>query len=545
MHDSLPIAATFALLLAAPLHAQCDGDLLLPPDPQPEHFFAFSLAVDGPLAVAGAQGDDDQGDFAGSVHVLEQRGGAWSVTEELYASDAAADRYFGREVALSGEHLVALSGATERLHVFERSAGVWSEVATIDPPPAFPASDWFGDALALEDDLLVVGDWGNTANGTWSGVVHVYRASAGAWALEDTLTHAQAESGDRFGYDVSVSNGRVLVGAPGARTAPVERRGAGFVFERVAGAWTETAFLPGDARHDGFGWSAALSGDTAVLGAPFGPGNGDNEGGAIVLDEVAGSWSEVAHLSSGTDVYTQYGNEVALDGDRLTLLAPGEAVLADPSNQVLTWGVAYLFERGSGGWDQVGRRTGRVGGSVGYGLALDGDRLLVRETAENGVHTWTFGPHLVTSFCFCDVAGCHNEDPLAGCKNATGVGAHLAACGSTSVSQDDLVLAATDVVPQQFSILIMGRDAVPRSYFGNGWLCIGDADALRRYHVEQATSGGRVDYGPGIVNESLGFPPSGQILAGATWCFQLWYRDPGACGTGSNATNALAVTFAD
>ena len=52
--------------------------------------------------------------------------------------------------------------------------------------------------------------------------------------------------------------------------------------------------------------------------------------------------------------------------------------------------------------------------------------------------------------------------------------------------------------------------------------------------------------GPGIVSTSLNFAnPLGHIMAGTTYAFQAWYRDPngGPCGQTANASNALAVTF--
>ncbi|MFT5051246.1 MAG: hypothetical protein ACI8QZ_002657 [Chlamydiales bacterium] len=53
----------------------------------------------------------------------------------------------------------------------------------------------------------------------------------------------------------------------------------------------------------------------------------------------------------------------------------------------------------------------------------------------------------------------------------------------------------------------------------------------------------------GNVSRQLDFtaPPvvagPGQILPGASWNFQFWFRDQTAGGTGFNLTDGLAVTF--
>ncbi|MFT4542387.1 MAG: hypothetical protein ACI841_001516 [Planctomycetota bacterium] len=52
-----------------------------------------------------------------------------------------------------------------------------------------------------------------------------------------------------------------------------------------------------------------------------------------------------------------------------------------------------------------------------------------------------------------------------------------------------------------------------------------------------------IDIVLGVVADAK-LPASGQIVAGATWNFQGWFRDPaGPCGFAFKLTNALSVTF--
>ena len=89
----------------------------------------------------------------------------------------------------------------------------------------------------------------------------------------------------------------------------------------------------------------------------------------------------------------------------------------------------------------------------------------------------------------------------------------------------------------------MGPSQVPATAFGDGLRCVGGT--LRRFPVVAANAAGTADIGPGLVAASGAlFPPAGTIVAGSTWSFQHWYRDPGGpCGTGYSVTNAVAVTF--
>jgi hypothetical protein len=151
----------------------------------------------------------------------------------------------------------------------------------------------------------------------------------------------------------------------------------------------------------------------------------------------------------------------------------------------------------------------------------------------------------IREYCDCPAASapCSNAGTGTGCANSTGVGAHLYFTGTSRVSVDDLELHADGVPPNKFGIFYMaaGQVAVP---LGDGLRCAG-AGSTFRYSVQNSGPGGLLDAGPGIVATSCtNFPAAGCITAGATWNFQLWYRDPGGpCGNGFNWSNGLEVQF--
>ena len=149
-------------------------------------------------------------------------------------------------------------------------------------------------------------------------------------------------------------------------------------------------------------------------------------------------------------------------------------------------------------------------------------------------------------YCHCDTsAPCGNEDPGAGCANQSGDGAVMSVCGSSTITDDDLVIRVENVSPQQFGLVFMGpgQQQVP---FGNGQLCVGPGGlGVFRYPARNAGFAGVISEGPGLVAYSqASFGVFGTITPGQTWNFQGWYRDPfGPCGTSFNLSNAVAVTF--
>ena len=71
---------------------------------------------------------------------------------------------------------------------------------------------------------------------------------------------------DYFGYSVAISGTTLVVGSPGfAKDA-----GRAYVFTDTAGGWHQAVELKGSdtATSDYFGYSVAVSGTTALVGAP-------------------------------------------------------------------------------------------------------------------------------------------------------------------------------------------------------------------------------------------------------------------------------------
>ena len=138
-------------------------------DAQADDFFGNSVSVSGDIAVVGGQGEDSGGSFAGAAYVFSRNlGGAenWGEVKKLVASDAAADDIFGITVAVDGD--VAIVGAdredsggtnTGAAYLFSRDEGGadnWGELIKLTASDA-QDQDEFGNAVALNGDAAVVG----------------------------------------------------------------------------------------------------------------------------------------------------------------------------------------------------------------------------------------------------------------------------------------------------------------------------------------------------------------------------------------------------
>jgi hypothetical protein len=240
--------------------------------------------------------------------------------------------------------------------------------------------DEFGRAVALAGDTALVGAPEHGAAGLdGAGAAYVSTRTGEAWAQQALLLAADAAPWDAFGAAVAISGDTALVGAPGRANGADEEAGAAYVFARTDGVWTQQAqLLASDAAAlDSFGAAVALSGNTAVIGAPYHTVSGDVEAGAAyVFTRTGATWTEQAVLTAADPGAGDWlGTSVAVDGDTALAGADGRGA-----------GAAYVFTRSGAAWAQQGvlQGAGAVDGDFfGASVALHGDVALVGAPAHD------------------------------------------------------------------------------------------------------------------------------------------------------------------
>ncbi len=201
-------------------------------------------------------------------------------------------------------------------------------------PATADAGDHVGIAVDLDGDTAIVGAWLDDDLGLDVGAAFLYDTTdPRAPALIAELAPVAPSVATYFGYDVAIDGGLALVGAWGADDEGYAT-GSVCVFDAATGQRL-ARFTADDARADrGFGWSVALDGDLALVGAI-------GDGGAAYLFDLSDPEAPVqlAKLLPTDDGNTfEFGFDVALSGDRALVGAPG-----DRTNGVDA-GAAFVFD---------------------------------------------------------------------------------------------------------------------------------------------------------------------------------------------------------
>jgi hypothetical protein len=314
--------------------------------------FGISVSISGDTVVVGAHFDDDNGFNSGSAYVFERdEGGAgnWGEVTKLTAFDGADVDVFGVCVSISGDTLVVgarNNNSNGSAYVFERDAGgagTWGQVAKLTASDG-AAYDYFGTAVSISGDTVVIGADGDEDSGYMSGSAYLFERPVTGWAdMTETakLTASDGAEEDGLGYSISISSDTVIAGARG--DAP---GGSAYLFEKPVTGWenmTETAKLTASdgAWWDDFGNSVSISGDTVVVAAFLDDDAGDASGSAYQFERDEGgpgNWGQVTKLSaSDGSAGDMFGNWVSVSGDTLVVGAWWDDDNGDAS------GSAYVF----------------------------------------------------------------------------------------------------------------------------------------------------------------------------------------------------------
>ncbi len=319
--------------------------------------FGYSVALSGDTALIGARFDDDDvnGLESGSAYVFTRSGTIWSQQAKLTAADGAARDWFGVRVAISGDTAVVTADADDddvngvesgSVYVFTRSGTTWSLQAKLTAADGAPV-DLFGYSVALSGDTAVFGAKfdDDDVNGVDSGSAYVFIRSGTTWSQQSKLIAADGAPGDEFGYSVALSGDTAVITA-NADDDDINGvdSGSAYVFTRSGTSWSQQAKLTAadGAVGDEFGYSVAIAGDTVVITADADDDdvNGVDSGSAYVFVRSGTTWSQKARLTAADGAAgDQFGGRVAISGDTALI---GARLVNDDVNGVDS-GAAYVF----------------------------------------------------------------------------------------------------------------------------------------------------------------------------------------------------------
>ena len=234
--------------------------------------------------------------------------------------------------------------------------------------PNGKSSDLFGFSVALSGDLLLVGTPYEDSAALDAGAAYVFVRTNGTWTFEQKLVAPDFGAARWFGYSVAIDGDKAIVGAPQADGSMLGA-GSAYVFSRSNGMWTLVSKIvasdgkPGDM----FGQAVDIAGNSLLVGCPKSDTKGADAGAAYVFLANGSAYVEQKKLlstdSKGGD---HFGAAVAMNGETAVVGAPEADLFGMDS------GAAYVFFREGNLWSQQKKLISPNGAAGdGFGWAVD------------------------------------------------------------------------------------------------------------------------------------------------------------------------------
>ena len=328
---------------------------------------------------------------ASALFVLTGVAAAQSPQGSLTGSTILTNEMFGSSVAIDGD--TAIIGAIFHegvginsgvAYIFERTGTTWSESVELLSSDE-DEDDRFGWSSALSGDLAVVSARYNADAGYGSGSAYVFERVAGVWSETAKLVASEEKNNDFFGNSITVDGNTIVVGSTGQDGVQFDS-GAAYVFEKVGGVWTQTSILKSDSPQMGDNLGSRLSLNDAdgylAVSARGIDGVAANVGGVFVYERVGGVWSQAALLTPADGGTSDiFGSSVSIDGNTLAI---GSALHDGNGTDA---GAVYMYERIAGTWTFTQKIVATNGVTLDYfgaSVSVSGDNLLLGAWGDDG-----------------------------------------------------------------------------------------------------------------------------------------------------------------
>ena len=332
-------------------------------------YFGCSVSISGDLVIVGAFYDNDNGTDSGSAYIFAPNDvdpNSWVEHAKLFASDGAANDHFGRSVSISGD--LAIVGA-----FYDDDNGTNSGSAYIFAPnDVYPnnwdqhskliasdgaADDRFGLSVSISSDYAIVGSYLDDDNGTNSGSAYIFAPNdidPNNWVEHTKLFASDGVANDQFGFSVSISGDLAIVGAT-FNDGGVNGSGSAYIFKWNGASWVQQQklFASDGAANDQFGHSVSISGDLAIVGAPYDDDNGDASGSAYVFRFDGANWVQQQKLLASDGAASDFFSYSSVS------ISGGYAIVGafNDDDNGSNSGSAYVFTWDGLGWVEQQKLT--------------------------------------------------------------------------------------------------------------------------------------------------------------------------------------------
>ncbi len=350
---------------------------LLASDGAPYDDFGSSVAISGNVAVIGARLHDPNG----SAYIFRFNGSSWIEEAKLSVSSSSRLGEFGRTVGISGDTVVISArevGIYSSVYIFRFNGINWFEEAKLVHPES-SSRNYFGEAVGICGDTVVISAHENRDNST----AYVFRFDGTNWVQKNKLFASDGAEDDHFGASIGIWGNTVVIGAP-FDDDNGSFSGSAYIFGLDGATWEAKLLASDGEAEERFGRSS-VSGDTAVIGAPYDNDNGNYSGSAYIFRFDGANWVEEAKLLASDGAESDYfGCSVGISGDTAVIGASGDDDNGGNS------GSTYIFRFDGTNWAEEAKLLASDGAAMdrfGASVSVSGDTAVIGASGDTVNHS--------------------------------------------------------------------------------------------------------------------------------------------------------------
>jgi hypothetical protein len=309
----------------------------------------------------------------------------------LSASDGVANDRLGTSISISGNYAIVSAsyanvGANIKqgcAYIFYKNNYVWQQQAKLIASDG-AANDFFGTSVGISGDYAIIGSPYNTVGfNPNQGSAYIFFRSGTTWVQQAKIIAADGTPNCRFGTSVSISGDNAVVGAPYSTVGFNPNQGAAYIFSRSGSVWPQQQKLTASdgAPNDQFGNNVSISGLYVAVGADDDDiGANTDQGSVWIYGPFLGiNWTTLAKLTASDGAsFDYFGSAISISGDYIIIGAWGANALH---------GAAYIFMSVFGIWSsgqayQAKLNSANAANETGFGfsVSMSGDIAIVGMT---------------------------------------------------------------------------------------------------------------------------------------------------------------------
>jgi hypothetical protein len=298
-----------------------------------------------------------------SIVGVKKNAAGWSSNPEIFAiDDLSADTYaFGQQIGLSGDHLVV--GAPARFVSSGKSsdgivdyyspAHSWNDPSLvynqlIGAVSINATDDFFGNAVATNDDQIAIGASGDDDQGSNTGSVYIFSIAGTSSSPTQKIYCPEKENYTGFGARLAMSDSLLFISAPykdsigSNQKAFMYNIGKVYVYRLTAAGWKYATQIiaPALKSEMSFGMNVTCHGDYVAV-TDFYTGDSESVGSVhIYKQDEKKKFKYLATLIPSTRLRSDFFGQSVVMNDSLMVIGTG---FGTPNSSYRT--SAYVFKK--------------------------------------------------------------------------------------------------------------------------------------------------------------------------------------------------------